>query len=102
MRKRFEGVVTLPNLGIEHAFHIDAGKIVLIGQPGDERLVIFRCPCGCGEYVLLHVEGSEAKLPPGTETWKLEVDREGRVSLSPSVVVTTCGAHFFIKHNEVR
>lgn len=54
-----------------------------------------RCPCGCGDDVLLNL------LADQRPTRHLTV-RNGRASLSPSVWRTSrCGAHFWLRDGRV-
>jgi hypothetical protein len=58
----------------------------------DPRYISHRCPCGCGRTLLLPITG-----PNG---WTLT--REGDlVTMNPSILNHPCGAHYFIRRNEI-
>ncbi len=54
--------------------------------------VEYLCPCGCGNTVILPVQIHE------DHGWGFR-ERDGRVTLSPSVLSGTCKAHYFIREN---
>ena len=64
------------------------------------RAVCFKCPCGCGETLWL-MERKEGDPPGGEPTWTIDA-KDGKVTLSPSVVLLMgCHSHFFIRNNKV-
>lgn len=77
----------------------NANVIVIVRRDdGSPKTVVFRCPDGCGETLRVNVSDI-----PGTPSWRLRVDRDGRVSLYPSVWRTTgCHAHFFLTLSTAR
>jgi hypothetical protein len=65
--------------------------VYLIMEDGDPWSVALRCPCGCGETLFL-------SLLEGSPRWRIELHRNGTVSVSPSIWRTTgCRSHFFLK-----
>lgn len=70
-------------------------QILLVGTPEKLKWVKFICPCGCGQVIALNLMTSHYPR------WTLSRDGVGRVTLSPSVHSTTCGAHFFVRSNSV-
>lgn len=87
------------SLAEEHIGPADAGRLVVLRNRGADRLVIFRCPCGCRELLVLPLHPSSAT--PGSTVWRPTWHGDGTLSLSPSVVNTRCGAHFFVRHCRV-
>lgn len=59
-------------------------------------LVICLCPDGCGEQVVCPIK------PKDPEGWTYS-EENGKVTLSPSVLETSCPnkAHFFIRENKI-
>lgn len=75
----------------EHTPHI----IYLMGKPGKEWLAGFCCPCGCGDFVELVLDGHHPK-------WILSISKDGRPSLYPSVYRSVkCQSHFFLKRGSI-
>ena len=71
-----------------------AARIVIIKR-GRPRTVLFRCPCGCGEIVVINVD------PRTGKAWRLRRSMDG-VTLLPSVWRTTgCRSHFVLWENRV-
>src|SRR6266436_400756 len=56
----------------------------------------FRCPCGCGEIVLLNLSASRRPC------WKIRNGLFGQATIMPSVWRTDgCQSHFFIRRGRV-
>lgn len=70
-------------------------QLVLVGSAEKAKWVRFRCPCGCGEVIALNLMQSHYPR------WTATRDATNRLTLSPSVHSTTCGAHFFVRANRV-
>lgn len=70
--------------------------LVLVRDDGEDWSVGMRCPCGCSEVIEL------ALMSDVRPHWRLEVDRSGRPSLSPSVWRRTgCRSHFWVRYGRV-
>ncbi len=70
------------------------GEDIYIVRSGKfDKWAIFMCPNNCGERVDVNL--MKARDP----RWELEV-KKGKASLYPSVVVETCGAHFWLHKSE--
>lgn len=70
--------------------------LYLMGKPGKEWLAGFCCPCGCGDFIELVLDGHHP-------TWRLLVSKDGRPSLYPSVFRTEkCRSHFFLDRGTIR
>jgi hypothetical protein len=68
---------------------------IVIVKRGRPRTVLFRCPCGCGETLLINVDSRAGKA------WRLRETVAG-VTLMPSVWRTTgCRSHFVLWENKV-
>jgi hypothetical protein len=71
---------------------------VTIAREGDTDWVAgFYCPCGCGKRLqLMLLDGVKPR-------WDAEMDETGRVSLHPSVWLSSgCKSHFWLRDGQVR
>ena len=57
-------------------------------------LAICQCPCGCGEPCVCPLKPND---PNGWDFF----ERNGKVTLSPSILQDVCNAHFFIRDNKI-
>lgn len=72
----------------------NAKRLVVIDRHGP-RSVIFQCPCGCGDLLVINVD---RKL---RQAWRLRRDADG-LSLIPSVWRTSgCESHFILWQNRI-
>lgn len=70
---------------------ISKGIVYLIGDSPQPWAASFLCPCGCGEVVMLSL------IPTDSPSWKARLQKNGAISLSPSIWRTRgCRSHFFI------
>ena len=73
-----------------------ANTLYVVAAQSMPKWMMFRCPCGCGEVITLSLQHIH------NPRWNLEVDRNGRASLYPSVWRTTgCCSHFWLKDGRV-
>jgi hypothetical protein len=71
-----------------------AARIVVIERHGP-RAVVFQCPCGCGETMVVNVD------PALKRAWRVRRDHRG-LTLLPSVWRTSgCESHFVLWENRV-
>lgn len=70
-------------------------ELLVVGSQDKPKWVKFRCPCGCGEVLALNL--MQSHFP----RWAIARDDANRLTVSPSVHSTTCGAHFFVRSNRV-
>ena len=69
----------------------------LIGENGQFWSVALLCPCGCRETIQLNL------VPDTRPVWQYAVDKEGELTLSPSVWRTAgCRSHFYLQGGLVR
>ena len=67
-------------------------EMLIVGGKRFVKWAYFKCPCGCGETVVLPLIKSKGP------SWSLKVDRLGRPTLTPSIWKTEgCKSHFYIK-----
>lgn len=79
------------NFPTEYMPHI----LYLMGKPGKEWLAGFTCPCGCGDFIELVLDGNHPK-------WKLSISADGHPSLHPSVFRSVnCRSHFFLDRGTI-
>lgn len=64
--------------------------VYLLGKPGNEWLAGLSCPCGCGEFIEIVLEGN-------SPSWTFSICKDGRPNLSPSIFRSVgCYSHFFL------
>lgn len=69
--------------------------LYLIGKLGKEWLAGLGCPCGCGDFIELVLDGHKPK-------WKLSFSDNGHPSLFPSVYRSIkCKSHFFLESGAI-
>lgn len=70
--------------------------IYLLGEGEHIWSVAMLCPCGCGEQIQLSTVG-------GRPRWSVKIDRDGTVTLTPSVWRKVgCESHFFLREGIVQ
>jgi hypothetical protein len=87
-RYGYQHVADLPEV-------LDLATIYLIGDdtPWSAAMV---CPCGCGAVIQLSLISSD------NPRWKLKDNRDGTISLHPSIWRTKgCVSHFWVKSGRV-
>ena len=71
---------------------LQAHTVYIIGIKGNEWLAVLECPCGCGSKIQLNL------LPQERPCWKWNINRNGNVTLTPSVWRKIgCKSHFFVR-----
>ena len=76
---------------------VGAKTFAIVGTPKLRKYAHFRCPCGCGQVIVLT---SNPKVRP---RWTLVVDRQRRPTVAPSIWRTTgCGSHFFVERGRIK
>lgn len=69
-------------------------RLVVVHRQGP-RSVVFKCPCGCGDTLMIPVD------PDVKRSWYLR-EHENGISLLPSVWRTSgCESHFILWRNQV-
>jgi hypothetical protein len=75
---------------------VPAGRVIVVGGPGYQKWAYFRCPCGCGEVIMLSLASSRRPR------WTVKLDWLMRPSIEPSVQRTAgCYSHFWIRRGVV-
>jgi hypothetical protein len=70
--------------------------LYVLGKPGREWLAGINCPCGCGEFIELVLDGH-------SPNWQLFISDDGKPSLSPSVFRSiNCHSHFFLRKGRIQ
>lgn len=70
--------------------------LVLAREDDIDWEVAMRCPCGCGDTLVLQI------VPEAYPRWDIEVDGQNRPTLHPSVHrATDCKAHFWLRRGNV-
>jgi Family of unknown function (DUF6527) len=71
-------------------------NLVLAREDGEDWCVGLRCPCGCGERLEMMM------LENVTPRWDIALDKQGRVSLLPSVFRRVgCRSHFWVRAGRI-
>lgn len=81
---------------IPSLLEVEDGKIYFATKDGR---VVFNCPCGCKQYVILPVTKNEQP------NWEALIARnmKSTITLMPSVhQVGGCGSHYFIRDGKVQ
>jgi hypothetical protein len=72
------------------------GRVIVVGGPGYQKWAYLRCPCGCGDVIMLSL--AKSRRP----RWTVQFDRLNRPSIKPSVRQTAgCCSHFWIRRGSV-
>lgn len=68
-----------------------------IGDEDWKWLLMFKCPCGCGDVIHLSL------LEKSVQKWRIEQEDNNIFSIHPSVNRQVgCRSHFFITRNKTR
>lgn len=68
----------------------------VLGKPEHEWLAGMICPCGCGDFVELVLDGYSPR-------WELSFSAKGLPSLYPSICRSVnCRSHFFLEHGSIK
>ncbi len=75
---------------------VPPGRLIVVGGRGYQKWAYLRCPCGCGEVIMLSL--AKSRRP----RWSVTVDWWGRPTVKPSVRQTMgCYSHFWIRQGVV-
>jgi hypothetical protein len=82
----------------EAAHQANAGGIGIVMAAAEQpKTAVFRCPSGCGEILRINL------MPEMGRAWHFRLDAKGRLSLFPSVDLSSgCRAHFVMAGNTAR
>jgi hypothetical protein len=93
-RSCFSGVEFLA-LSASADVALKTGKLVVLGEHQKYKWLQFICPCGCGEIQALNLMRSHYPL------WTVEIHEDATLTVHPSVHAQRCGAHFWVRRNEI-
>jgi hypothetical protein len=72
------------------------GQFIVVVHKENPYWTVFRCPCGCQDVISLAMQA------PHQPRWYLDVGRENRPSLHPSIWRSTgCMSHFWVRDGYV-
>lgn len=71
------------------------GHLVVLLKETHAAWLLAPCPCRCG--AVLHVN----LMPSEAPAWRISEDARGLATIRPSLIVTTCGSHFWITAGRV-
>jgi hypothetical protein len=73
---------------------IKSGALALVVPQRRPKYLKFLCPCGCARIVTIIL------APSANRAWRYELDCDNRISLWPSVRLSTgCRSHFVLLKN---
>lgn len=76
---------------------LDELTLYIVGIEGNEWLAVMGCPCRCGARLSLNMLRDESPC------WYWQINRNGAVTLSPSVWRKVgCRSHFFLRDGKVQ
>lgn len=71
-------------------------RVYVVGDRAFQKWATFRCPCGCGDTIMLSL--SQKRRP----SWTVVSDWLGRPTLDPSVRQTGgCYSHFWLRRGSI-
>ncbi len=77
-----------------NALLVKSGDTVIV-ERGTPRLLVMRCPCGCGENLVINLDKRSGPA------WRHYVNKRG-LSLYPSYWRdTACGSHFILSNSKI-
>jgi hypothetical protein len=71
------------------------GGVILVGPERAPKWALLGCPCRCGETLWVNL------MPGHPRRWEFDRDHDGTITRSPSLDVTKCGSHFWIRKGKV-
>ena len=82
----------------EALVHLKTPRSLALVLAGDQpKMLMFECPSGCGEVLRINL------MPGSRRAWGIRIDKVGRVTLHPSVDLTSgCLTHFYFANNVAR
>lgn len=76
---------------------LDPDKIYIVGENGNDWVIVLLCPCGCQASIHLNI------LKSARPRWDFSMDTKARITVTPSIWRTSgCRSHFFIRNGSVR
>lgn len=90
---RLAAVVESRSEANSHLRQIGDAVLILRGSP---RLLILKCPCGCGENYAINLD------PRAGKAWRLYRDKTNALTVYPSVWRDTgCHSHYVVRKNTI-
>lgn len=75
---------------------MSVGRVYVVGENGYQWFAALVCPCGCGETLHLNL------LPEQRPCWKLELQADRAITITPSIWRTKgCRSHFIIRDGKI-
>ena len=75
---------------------IQNNTLYIVGENGNYWVVIFLCPCGCGDLIQLNL------LPEFRPRWSIKKHLDATLTLHPSIDrLVGCRSHFWIRKGVV-
>lgn len=82
---------------IEIPDELSKDKVYLIGEGDHFWLIMFECPCGCGEVIKLNT------LEAASPCWRYKIENRKKLTIRPSVRrLSGCKSHFIFEKGCVR
>ena len=75
---------------------VPSGRVVVVGGRGYQKWAYIRCPCRCGDVIMLSL--AKSRRP----RWTVKMDWLNRPSIEPSIRQTSgCYSHFWVRRGVV-
>jgi hypothetical protein len=72
-------------------------QVIFVGGPGFKKWAYLKCPCGCGEFIMLSL--SQKTRP----SWSVSLDFFNRPTVYPSIrQMSGCMSHFWITTGNIK
>lgn len=73
----------------------EPGILYILGKPGNEWFAGLKCPCGCGDFIELVLDGY-------SPTWRLSFSAKDLPTLNPSIYRSVnCHSHFILRKGKI-
>jgi len=86
--------ITVIQSGEESSSHLNKRDLLIVNGGEKPKWLRFKCPCGCGKEVALTLMSTHHPH------WSISRNN-GSLTVHPSVIVSDCGSHFWIKDSKV-
>lgn len=94
-RAKFDATVSVDRQSQARSVVDESPETIAVVVRGEPRSVIFACPCGCGDVLVINLDRAVGPA------WRLRRDSDG-LSLFPSVWRTSgCRSHFVVWRSRV-
>ena len=93
-QRQFPKVVYLESR-VDPGSALQQNCFVIVGTRERPKWAKFKCPCGCGDTLSLNLMQSHRPC------WQVTLEKDGSVTVFPSVDATSCKSHFWVRRSEI-